>query len=222
MTTPKTFGQQLGRRSWAEPWKIKMVEPLSMTDRPQREAALAEAGHNTFLLRSRDVYIDLLTDSATSAMSDRQWAGMMVGDEAYAGSENYYHLEEAVQAHYGYKYLVPTHQGRGAEHLISRSAIKPGQYVPGNMYFTTTRLHQEMAGGIFVDVIGDVAHDPRDRSPFKGDIDIAKLDALVAAHGAKQIAYISLAATVNMAGGQPVSMANVKALRAWCDTHGVK
>lgn len=222
MTTPKTFGQQLGRRSWAEPWKIKMVEPLSMTDRPQRDAALAAAGYNTFLLRSRDVYIDLLTDSGTSAMSDRQWAGMMLGDEAYAGSENYYHLEDAVQRYYGYKHLVPTHQGRGAEHLISRSAITPGQYVPGNMYFTTTRLHQEMAGGIFVDVIGDVAHDPLDRSPFKGDIDITKLDALVAQHGAKQIAYISLAATVNMAGGQPVSMGNVKALRAWCDTHGVK
>ncbi len=222
MTTPKTFGQQLGRRSWAEPWKIKMVEPLSMTDRPQRDAALAAAGYYTFLLRSRDVYIDLLTDSGTSAMSDRQWAGMMLGDEAYAGSENYYHLEDAVQRHYGYKHLVPTHQGRGAEHLISRSAITPGQYVPGNMYFTTTRLHQEMAGGIFVDVIGDVAHDPLDRSPFKGDIDITKLDALVAQHGAEQIAYISLAATVNMAGGQPVSMGNVKALRAWCDTHGVK
>lgn len=222
MTTPKTFGQQLGRRSWAEPWKIKMVEPLTMTDRRQREAALAEAGYNTFLLRSRDVYIDLLTDSGTSAMSDRQWAGMMLGDEAYAGSENYYRLEEAVQQHYGYKYLVPTHQGRGAEHLISRCAIKPGQYVPGNMYFTTTRLHQELAGGIFVDVIGDVAHDPTDRSPFKGDIDIAKLDALLAEHGAEKIAYISLAATVNMAGGQPVSMANVKALRQWCDAHGVK
>ena len=222
MTSPQTFGQQLGRRSWAEPWKIKMVEPLTVTDGPQRAAALAEAGYNTFLLRSRDVYIDLLTDSGTSAMSDRQWAGMMLGDEAYAGSENYYHLEEAVRQHYGYKYLVPTHQGRGAEHLISRSAITPGQYVPGNMYFTTTRLHQEMAGGIFVDVIGDVAHDPQDRSPFKGDIDIGKLDALLAKVGAKGIAYISLAATVNMAGGQPVSMANVQALRAWCDTHGVK
>lgn len=222
MTTPKTFGQQLGRRSWAEPWKIKMVEPLTVTERHQREAALTAAGFNTFLLRSRDVYIDLLTDSGTSAMSDRQWAGMMLGDEAYAGSENYYHLEATVQQYYGYKHLVPTHQGRGAEHLISRSAIKPGQYVPGNMYFTTTRLHQEMAGGIFVDVIGDVAHDPQDRSPFKGDIDISKLDALVAKEGAAKIAYISLAATVNMAGGQPVSMANVKALRAWCDTHGVK
>lgn len=221
-TVPRTMGQQFGRRSWAEPWKIKMVEPLRMTDRPTRERALADAGYNTFLLRSADVYIDLLTDSGTSAMSDRQWAGMMTGDEAYAGSENFFHLEDAVQRYYGYKHLVPTHQGRGAEHLISRTEIKPGQFVPGNMYFTTTRLHQEMAGGIFVDVIVDEAHDPLNRNAFKGDIDIAKLDALVKREGAAAIAYVSLAATVNMAGGQPVSMANVKALRAWCDTYGVK
>ena len=155
-TVHRTMGQQSGRRSWAEPWKIKMVEPLFMTDRPTRERALKEAGHNTFLLRSRDVYIDLLTDSGTNAMSDRQWAGMMMGDEAYAGSENYYHLEDAIHRYYGYAHLVPTHQGRGAEHLLSRTAIKPGQFVPGNMYFTTTRLHQELAGGIFVDVIVDL------------------------------------------------------------------
>jgi tyrosine phenol-lyase len=222
MSAPKTFGQQLGRRSWAEPWKIKMVEPLFMTDRPTRERALKEAGHNTFLLRSRDVYIDLLTDSGTNAMSDRQWAGMMMGDEAYAGSENFYHLEDAIHRYYGYKHLVPTHQGRGAENLISRTAIKPGQFVPGNMYFTTTRLHQEMAGGTFVDVIVDEAHDSQNRSDFKGNIDIAKLDALVKREGAEKIAYISLGATVNMAGGQPVSMANVKALRTWCDTHKVR
>ncbi len=219
---PRTMGQQAGRRSWAEPWKIKMVEPLSMTDRPTREHALAEAGHNTFLLHSKDVYIDLLTDSGTSAMSDRQRAGMMMGDEAYAGSENFYHLESAIQTYYGYKYLVPTHQGRGAENLLSRTEITPGQYVPGNMYFTTTRLHQEMAGGIFVDVICDEAHDPQHRGPFKGNVDVGKLDALVKEHGAAKIAYVSLGATVNMAGGQPVSMANVKALRAWCDTHGIK
>ncbi len=219
---PRTFGQQLGRRSWAEPWKIKMVEPLHLTDRPTRERALIEASYNTFLLRSRDVYIDLLTDSGTNAMSDRQWAGMMLGDEAYAGSENFYHLEEAVQRYYGYRYLVPTHQGRGAENLISRVGIKPGQFVPGNMYFTTTRLHQEMAGGTFVDVIVDEAHDPQHRGDFKGNVDLGKLDALVKREGAAKIAYISLAATVNMAGGQPVSMANAKALRAWCDTHGVR
>jgi tyrosine phenol-lyase len=220
--TPRTMGQQFGRRSWAEPWKIKMVEPLAMTTREQRERALLEAGYNTFLLKSDDVYIDLLTDSGTSAMSDRQWAGMMTGDEAYAGSRNYYHLEAAVRDYYGYAHVLPTHQGRGAEHLISRVAIKPGQFVPGNMYFTTTRAHQELAGGAFVDVIIDEAHDPVSHHPFKGDIDLAKLDALVAREGAAKVAYISLAGTVNMAGGQPVSMGNVKALRSWCDRHGIK
>ncbi len=218
----QTMGQQSGRRSWAEPWKIKMVEPLRVTSREERQRALAEAGYNTFLLRSDDVYIDLLTDSGTSAMSDRQWAGMMLGDEAYAGSRNFYRLEAAIQSYYGYPLVVPTHQGRGAEHLLSQAAIRRGQYVPGNMYFTTTRLHQELAGGIFVDVIVDAAHDPADRSPFKGDVDLAKLEHLIREQGAANVAYVSLAATVNMAGGQPVSMANLRALRALCDRHGLK
>jgi tyrosine phenol-lyase len=217
----KTMGQQSGRRSWAEPWKIKMVEPIRMIDKEARHAAMKEAGYNTFLLRSRDVYIDLLTDSGTSAMSDRQWAGMMLGDESYAGSVNFYNLEKAIQDYYGYKYIVPTHQGRGAEHLISQALITKGQYVPGNMYFTTTRVHQELAGGTFVDVIIDEAHDPDDQHPFKGNVALDKLESLIAEKGAKNIAYISLAGTVNMAGGQPVSMANVKALRAIADKHGI-
>ncbi len=217
-----TMGQQHGRRSWAEPWKIKMVEPLTVTDRPTRERALAEAGYNTFLLRSDDVYIDLLTDSGTSAMSDRQWAGMLLGDEAYAGSRNYYHLEEAVRRYYGFRFLVPTHQGRGAEHLISQTLIKPGDHVPGNMYFTTTRLHQELAGATFHDVIIDEAHDSTSLHPFKGDVDLAKVEALIAEVGAERIPYVSLAGTVNMAGGQPVSMANVRALRELCDRHGIR
>jgi tyrosine phenol-lyase len=220
--TPKTMGQQFGRRSWAEPWKIKMVEPIKMIDHQQRKLALEEAGYNTFLLKSEDVYIDLLTDSGTSAMSDRQWAGMMLGDEAYAGSRNFYNLDGAVQKYYGYKYLVPTHQGRGAEHLLSQAVIKPGQYVPGNMYFTTTRLHQELAGGIFVDVIIDEAHDPTNLHPFKGNIDLDKLQALINKVGADKIAYVSLAGTVNMAGGQPVSMENVRSLRELCDLHGIR
>ncbi len=219
---PQTMGQQFGRRSWAEPWKIKMIEPLRMISRADREKALAEAGYNTFLLRSDDVYIDLLTDSGTSAMSDRQWAGMMMGDEAYAGSRNFYNLENAIQSYYGYRHIVPTHQGRGAEHLLSQATIKRGQYVPGNMYFTTTRLHQEMAGGIFVDVIMDEAHDPTNLHPFKGNVDLDKLEALIKEKGAENIAYISLAGTVNMAGGQPVSMENVRGLRALCDQHGIK
>ncbi len=221
-TIHRTMGQQSGRRSWAEPWKIKMVEPLRMISRDERAAALSEAGYNTFLLRSDDVYIDLLTDSGTNAMSDRQWAGMMLGDEAYAGSRNFYHLLDAVQRCYGYKYLVPAHQGRGAEHLISQALIKPGNYVPGNMYFTTTRLHQEMAGGIFADVIVDEAHDPASLHPFKGNVDLEKLEALFKKVGAENVAYVSLAGTVNMAGGQPVSMANVKALAGLCDRYGVR
>jgi tyrosine phenol-lyase len=216
------MGQQSGRRSWAEPWKIKMVEPITMIDRAARQVALDEAGYNTFLLRSADVYIDLLTDSGTSAMSDRQWAGMMLGDEAYAGSRNFYHLEDAVRSFYGYRHLVPTHQGRGAEHLISQALIKPGMTVPGNMYFTTTRLHQELAGGAFVDVIVDEAHDPDSLHPFKGNVDLDKLEALIQRVGAANIPYVSLAGTVNMAGGQPVSMANVKALRSLCDRYGIR
>jgi tyrosine phenol-lyase len=216
------MGQQAGRRSWAEPWKIKVVEPLYRTDATARARALDAAGYNTFLLRSEDVYIDLLTDSGTSAMSDRQWAGMMLGDEAYAGSRNYYRLEEAVRSFYGYPHLVPTHQGRGAEHLLSKVAITPGQFVPGNMYFTTTRAHQEMAGGTFVDVIIDEAHDPDDGHPFKGNVDLVKLTRLVEEAGATRIAYLSLAATVNMAGGQPVSMANMRELRTFCSRHGIR
>ena len=220
--TLKTIGQQFGRRSWAEPWKIKMVEPIRLSSPEERAQAVQEAGYNTFLLRSEDVYIDLLTDSGTSAMSDRQWAGIMMGDEAYAGSRNFYNLEQAVQTYYGYRYVVPTHQGRGAEHLLSQTVIKPGQYVPGNMYFTTTRLHHELAGGIFVDVIIDEAHDPSDEHPFKGNVDLGKLESLVKQVGAENIAYVSLAGTVNMAGGQPVSMGNVRALREFCDRHGIR
>jgi len=209
-------------RSWAEPFKIKMVEPLFMTTRTQREKALEEAGYNTFLLRSEEVYIDLLTDSGTSAMSDRQWAGLMMGDEAYAGSRNYYHLEDAVRKYYGYKYLVPTHQGRGAENILSRILIKPGDIIPGNMYFTTTKAHQELAGGSFVDIIVDEAHDPGSLFAFKGNVDLAKLEGVIAEYGAKRIPYVSLATTVNMAGGQPISLANLKAVRELTAKHGIR
>ena len=210
------------KRSWAEPWKVKVVEPIRMTTLADRKRALADAGYNTFLLRSEDVYIDLLTDSGTNAMSDWQWAGMMMGDEAYAGSRNFYNLEAAVHEYYGYRHLVPTHQGRGAEHLLSQLLIKPGDFVPGNMYFTTTRLHQELAGATFVDVVVAEGHDPTDESPFKGNIDLNKLEDLIAKVGAKKIPYVCLAATVNMAGGQPVSMANAKALRNLTNRHGIK
>jgi tyrosine phenol-lyase len=210
------------RRSWAEPWKVKVVEPIRMLKPAQRLKALEVAGYNTFLLRSEEVYIDLLTDSGTSAMSDWQWAGMMLGDEAYAGSRNFYHLEEAIQQYYGYRYVVPTHQGRGAENLLSRILIKPGDVVPGNMYFTTTRLHQELAGGSFVDVIVREAHDPNDESPFKGNVDLEALEALILEVGARRIPYVCVAGTVNMAGGQPMSMANIRATRELTSRHGIR
>jgi tyrosine phenol-lyase len=209
-------------RSWAEPWKIKVVEPIHMSTRAERERHIREAGFNTFLVRSEDVYIDLLTDSGTSAMSDRQWAGMMMGDEAYAGSRNYYHLEESVRDVYGYPELIPTHQGRGAENILSQILIKPGDHVPGNMYFTTTRLHQELAGGTFHDVIIDEAHDPASEHPFKGNVDLGKLDALVREVGAERIPYVCVALTVNLAGGQPVSIANLRAVAEYCHARGIK
>lgn len=209
------------KRSWAEPYKIKMVEPVKITSPEERQKAIKEAGYNTFLLRSDDVYIDLLTDSGTSAMSDRQWAGLMMGDESYAGSSNFYHLEDAIRNYYGYKHIVPTHQGRAAEHIISQILINKGDFVPGNMYFTTTRLHQELAGGTFVDVIIDEAHDPENEHPFKANIDLNKLEDLILEKGADRIPYVCVATTVNMAGGQPISMKNLKEVRAMTRKYGI-
>lgn len=210
------------KRSWAEPYKMKMVELLKMTTPKQRKKAMEAAGYNTFLLRSEDVYIDLLTDSGTSAMSDHQWAGMMLGDEAYAGSRNFYHLEEIVKKTYGYQYLIPTHQGRGAENILSKILIKEGDIIPGNLYFTTTRLHQELAGGKFEDIIIDEAHDPENEHPFKGNVDLNKLERLIHKHGPEKIPYVSIATSVNMAGGQPISMENLTALRALTNKYSIR
>lgn len=210
------------KRTLAEPYRIKAVEPIKMTTRAERERFIEEAWYNTFLLRSEDCYIDLLTDSGTSAMSDHQWAGIMWGDEAYAGSRSWFNLERAVREVYGFKCVVPTHQGRGAENLLSMILIRPGHYVPGNMYFTTTREHQERNGGVFVDVIIDEAHHPTSEHPFKGNIDLAQLQALVDRVGAENIPYICLAVTVNLAGGQPVSMANLKAVKDFSAKHNIR
>ena len=190
----------------AEPFKIKVVEPVDMISKEERIKAAEVAGYNTFNLKSQECYIDLLTDSGTNAMSDHQWAGMMIGDEAYAGSRNWLFLEKTIKELFGFEHVVPTHQGRGAENILSSIAIKPGQYVAGNMYFTTTRFHQEKNGGIFVDIIRDEAHDATLDIPFKGNIDLAKLERLIEEKGAENIAYVCLAVTVNLAGGQPVSI----------------
>jgi tyrosine phenol-lyase len=206
----------------AEPFRIKSVEPIKMNSPAQRGQLIREAGYNTFLLNSEDVYIDLLTDSGTNAMSDRQWAGIMQGDEAYAGSRSFYRLRDTVQKLFGFRYFVPTHQGRGAENILSRIAIKPGQYIPGNMYFTTTRYHQEANGGIFRDIIIDEAHDAAINLPFKGNVDLSKFNALAEEVGRENIAYVCLAITVNLAGGQPVSMQNMREVSAWCRRQGIR
>ena len=213
---------KIQKRFWAEPYKMKMVELLRMTTKAQRIKAIKEAGYNTFLLKSDDVYIDLLTDSGTNAMSDRQWSAFMLGDEAYAGSKSFFHMEDAIKENYGYKYIVPTHQGRGAENILSKVLIKKGDIIPGNMYFTTTRLHQELAGGKFYDIIIDEAHDPTNEHPFKGNVDLNKLDVLVKKYGSKKIPYVSIATNVNMAGGQPISMDNLKKLRAYTKKQGIR
>lgn len=209
-------------KSWAEPYRMKMVELLKMTTRQDRIKAIKNAGYNTFLLNSDDVYIDLLTDSGTNAMSDRQWSAFMMGDEAYAGSKSFYKMEAAIQKFYGYKHVIPTHQGRGAENILSKILIKKGDVVPGNMYFTTTRLHQELAGGLFSDIIIDEAHDPLNEFQFKGNVDLTKLDKLVKKYGAKKIPYVSIATNVNMAGGQPISMKNLKELYKYTRKHKIR
>jgi len=205
-----------------EPFKIKSVETIKMTTKEERAQVLKEAGYNTFLIPSKKVYIDLLTDSGTSAMSDHQWASMMIGDEAYGGSENWYHLRDAVQEVYGFEYVVPTHQGRGAENLLSQIMIKHGDYIPGNMYFTTTRTHIELNGGKFVDVIIDEAHQPEIELPFKGNVDLKKYQNLIDEVGANRIPYICVGVTVNMAGGQPVSMENLRKVKEISEKNGIK
>lgn len=204
-----------------EPWRIKMVEPIRQTTREYREQAIAEAGWNPCLLRSEDVYIDLFTDSGTGVMSDRQWSALMLGDEAYAGARSFYVLENAVRTYYGYEHVIPVHQGRAGENIISQCLIRPGSHIPGNMYFTTTRAHQERNGAIFHDVVIDEAHDPSSEHPFKGDIDPDKLRAVIAEHGAHAVPYICVAATVNMAGGQPISMESLEQTRDIATEHGI-
>ena len=195
------------------PYKIKMVEPIKLIARDERERAMKEAHYNTFLLKSEDVYIDLLTDSGTSAMSDNQWAGIMLGDEAYAGSKNFSNLEETIQDVYGFPYIVPTHQGRAAEHIQSQLMIKAGDVIPNNLYFTTRRAHQEIAHGIWEDVSIDEAHDPENDYEFKGNIDLDKLEECLVT---SSVPFVSLEACVNMAGGEPFSMKNLEEVKEIC------
>ncbi len=203
------------------PWKIKVIEPISLPDPVRRREAIDEAGWNTFLLRSDDVFIDLLTDSGTSAMSQEQRAAMELGDEAYAGSRSYFRLEAAMQEVYGYKHLIPTHQGRGAEHLLARILVTPGSVVPSNLYFTTSRAHVELVGGIWRDVSVPEASDPVTPFPFKGNIDLVALERVLHEVGPERIAFVRQEACLNMAGGQPFSLDNLQGVRALTAEYGV-
>ncbi|QOY36746.1 tryptophanase [Anaerobacillus isosaccharinicus] len=194
-----------------EPYKIKMVEPIQLISEEKRKKAIERAGYNPFSLRSEEVYIDLLTDSGTGAMSDRQWAGLMLGDESYAGSRNFYHLEETVQELTGYQYVLPAHQGRGAEQVLFPLLIEnEGQYVLGNMHFDTTKAHIEMNKAKPVNLVIEEAYDTSIDHPYKGNFDTSRLEEFILNNGKETIAFIVNTITCNSAGGQPVSMANIK------------
>ena len=183
------------------PWKAKVVEPIELRSAAERRVAIGEAGYNTFLLRSENVFIDLLTDSGTSALSQEQRAAMELGDEAYSGSRSFFRLEQVVRETFGYRYLIPAHQGRGAEHLLALALVRPGTIVPSNLYFTTSRAHVELAGGRWVDVAIAEATDPESRFPFKGNIDLERLEEILDAAAPGEVAYVRQEACLNMAGG---------------------
>jgi tyrosine phenol-lyase len=203
------------------PWKAKVVEPVQLVAPERRSVAIAEAGYNTFLLRAEDVFIDLLTDSGTSALSQEQRAAMELGDEAYAGSRSYFRLERAMRELYGFAHLIPTHQGRGAEHLLAQVLVEPGRLVPSNLYFTTSREHVTLAGGVWVDVAIPEASDPESCHPFKGNIDLARLEDVLVGAGPADVAFVRQEACLNMAGGQPFSLENVRAVSELAHHYGV-
>jgi tryptophanase len=212
----------MGKISKPEPFKIKMVEPIKLISRQEREEALKRAGYNVFALRSDEVYIDLLTDSGTGAMSDNQWAGIMLGDESYAGSKNYYNLIDTCKEIFNYEYFIPTHQGRGAEKVLFPLLIsKPGQYVLSNMHFDTTKAHVELANARAVDLVIQEAFDTSSFHPFKGNIDIEKLEKFIREKGSENIAFIVITVTCNSAGGQPVSMQNIRETSQLAKKYGI-
>ena len=201
--------------------KVKVVQKLNLLPIDQRLAAMEEAGFNSFLLQNRDVFLDMLTDSGTNAMSDQQMASMQVADDAYAGSESFARLQKAVAEVFGQKYFLPVHQGRAAEHIISQAFVKDNTVVPMNYHFTTTKAHIELAGGKVAEIFTGEALKIKSDAPFKGNIDIAKLRALIARVGRDNIPYIRLEAGTNLIGGQPFSIANMREVRKVADEHGI-
>jgi len=204
-----------------EPFRIKSVEPLRFTTREQREKLLEAAGLNLFLIPAADILIDLLTDSGTSAMSTAQWAAMMRGDESYAGSESFYRMEKVVRDLTGFRHIIPTHQGRAAERILFQVVCRPGHVVPSNTHFDTTRANIESTGARAVDLPNPEAADTQSRLDFKGNMDVAALERLIDEEGAPRIPLIMLTVTNNSGGGQPVSMANIEAVKRVASRHGI-
>jgi tryptophanase len=204
-----------------EPFKIKSVEAIPITSRPERAHALGEAGYNVFNVPARLITIDLLTDSGTSAMSDRQWAALMTGDESYAGSRNYFTFEDAIRRITGFRHVIPTHQGRMAENLLFTALVNEGDHIPNNIHFDTTRANIEHNGGVAVDCVIDDAYDPVKELPYKGNMDISKLDRVLAEVGRGRIPLVLLTITNNSGGGQPVSLDNARQVSTWCRKHGI-
>ena len=206
-------------RTIIEPFRIKVVEPIRMTTREQREKLLADAGYNVFLLKAEDVLIDLLTDSGTGAMSSLQWAGIMKGDESYAGAKSWYALQEQVQNLTGFPHILPTHQGRASERILFELVGGKGKVVPNNSHFDTTRANIEHTGAKAIDLVIDEGRQPTSRHPFKGNMDIAKLEALINDVGVENVPLVMVTITNNSGGGQPVSLANLREVRAVCDKY---
>ncbi|MGH8103347.1 MAG: tryptophanase [bacterium] len=205
----------------AEPYRIKSVEPIAWVPKEERVGVLREAGYNLFRVSADRIYVDLLTDSGTGAMSQEQWAALMRGDESYAGARSFHRLQAAAQDLFGFRHVLPAHQGRGAENIFFRAALKPGQYVVGNFHFDTTRAHIEDKGGIPVDLVVDEARDIASPHPFKGNIDTGRLEQFLEGKGARKVALILMTCTCNSMGGQPVSMANLRSVRQIADAHGI-
>ncbi|MGH2794675.1 MAG: tryptophanase [Actinomycetota bacterium] len=208
-------------RTIIEPFRIKSVEPIKFTTRDERERALQAAGYNLFALAAEDVLIDLLTDSGTGAMSAAQWAGMMRGDESYAGSRSFFRFEEAVRELTGFRHIIPTHQGRAAERILFAETVQPGFVVPNNTHFDTTRANVEHDGGVARDLVIVEGTQPQTVHPFKGNTDVERLDRTIAEAGRDRVPVVMVTVTNNSGGGQPVSLENLKAVRAVCDTHGI-